>query len=1002
MIIPCRKCGKKLKIKKSLAGKRVKCPSCGSTFIVPKLENDSPFMKKDVQSAGKEAKQEEKQEEKKEERKASETSVTSSTETSGMIITESDFEENYEVIDEIARGGMGIVYKARQKSLNRIVAVKVMLAGEDASEMDIKRFLREAEACSNLKHPNIIDIFDIGKYKDNFYFAMEFIDGEMFDVYMKRADVDIEDKLEKYMQVVDAISYAHERGIIHRDLKPSNIMLTKEGMPKVMDFGLAKKLKEAEGEESLSLKTQAGAVIGTPHYMSPEQANGDTELIDHRTDIFALGVIMYEMVTGVRPFRGNNMNEIMFSIFTAEPERPVHLAKKLDWELEAIILKAMEKEIPRRYASAADMCDDIERFLSGRTILARKISKWYLLRKRIRKNKIQFSLGALLLIVLITAGSYFTWDYLQKKRERELEIQRRKEEIQKYESLAKTNTADVEKFLQNSGPKKEYPELKKKIEAVKADLVRLSKLDEDNIAIKEVRLKIDEINKNIDTKKNEASALEKCATGDDLLQRAEEDLKTDDKVRRLDGMKKILDALQAYNEAFLIKPDLKQAKEGRFSATMRLAKAAREDRGYNLAILMYHQARGIMPGNKEVTKLYKETEEEAANLKFYQQQVARGKQYLTERKWEEAESCFKLAREKIKDNPEIPVMLRKAEFGRKYDNARSIASEGRYIEGIKRLEALYQDAPEDRKKEVEREISDVRKTGTDTYFKKARSLFTSNKYKEAEKALKNVLTLTPGNKEAETFLRTIQEISQTPEKLIYIKEGEFRKGSAEAEANNPLKGIRTGSYYIGEYEVTNNEYYAFVKDGGYDNKTYWDEEGWSRIDTYVCSDGKIKGPSIWVEGKPPVGKDDVPVTGISVYEAKAFAAWKAEKTGRAYRLCSEWEWEKAASWDSSTNTKLTYPWGDKWSGKKGSFGTEPVKAGTYKSDKSPHGCYDMGGNVSEWTWSPDNNQGVLRGGTCGQPEDLAKIYARTFNRNVPQDGHMRSPFIGFRLACDIK
>lgn len=988
MIVPCQRCGKKLKITPELFGKRVKCPACTTIFQIPETSEE-------VSRLSSPGLPEEKTEEKSAEKEKSKGSTTLATQLSGMEISDADFENKYEIIDEIARGGMGIVYKARQKSLNRLVAIKVMLSGENASDMDVKRFLREADACAKLKHPNIVDILDIGKYGNNFYFAMEYIDGETFDNYVKRMDVELEDKLNTFIQVVQALEYAHERHIIHRDLKPVNIMMTEAGVPKIMDFGLAKKLKEAEGEDALSLKTATGAVIGTPHYMSPEQANGDTELIDHHTDIFALGIIMYEMVTGVRPFRGNNIHEILFSIFNVEPERPVHLIKNLDWELEAIILKAMEKDIPRRYQTAKEMRSDIQRFLNGKTIRAKKISKLYLLRKRIRKNKIQFALGTLLVLVLVGTGSYFTWDFYRTKKAREIEIG-------KYEKWAETGIAEAEKLLIESGDKREYPELSTKLENVKADITNLVKLDEDNITAKEITIKIDTINKTIEDKIKTASALEKCRKGDTLLKSAEKDLSTDDKVKRLDGMKKILDALQAYNEAFLIKPNLKKAQDGRFASTMRLGKAARADKGYNLAILMYHQAKAIMPGNKEVAKLYKETEEEASNLKFYQQQVARGKQFLTERKWEEAQSCFRLAQEKITDNPEIPGLIQQAEFGKKYDNARETAAAGRFIESLGLFKALRKEAPEDWRNDIEREISDITKTGTNTYLNQAKNFFKTGNYKEAENMLKNVAALTPGNNEAKSMLNTIREITQTPENLIYIKEGEFRKGSAEADANNPLKRITVGSFYIGKYEVTNSEYYAFVNDRGYREKEYWDTEGWKHIDEYMCGDGRIRGPLTWVEGKPPVGSEDFPVNGVSVYEAKAFARWKSKKTGRSYRLCTEWEWEKAASWDSTAKKKRIYPWGDSWSSGTGNFGSDAVKAGAFTKDRSPYGCFDMGGNVSEWTRFEERNRGILRGGTFGQPESLAKTYARTASRNIPQNGHIRSRFIGFRLACSVK
>ncbi len=373
------------------------------------------------------------------------TDPTSPVKSGKRVISEQGF-DNYEIMDEISRGGMGVVFKARQISLNRIVAIKVMLSGADASELEVKRFIREAESCANLKHPNIVDIFDIGKHQGNFYFAMEYIEGITFDEYCKKEEVDLKEKLDKFVYVLEAMKYAHTHKIIHRDLKPVNIMITDSGIVKVMDFGLAKKLKEAEGEESLSLKTATGAVMGTPHYMSPEQANGDISDVDGRTDVFSLGVILYEMITGVRPFRGKNINEIMFSIFNNEPERPTELVKGLDWELEAIILKALEKEQEARYLTVSDMRDDLMRFIAGEPIHAKRISKLYLLKKKIRKHKVQFAVAMFFLLVILGAVAYIIDLQINPRRGTTVEV----EEVTLKNRISKLDT------LMNEDPETAY------------------------------------------------------------------------------------------------------------------------------------------------------------------------------------------------------------------------------------------------------------------------------------------------------------------------------------------------------------------------------------------------------------------------------------------------------------------------------------------------------------------------------------------------------------------
>ncbi|MFH1707391.1 MAG: protein kinase [Planctomycetota bacterium] len=901
---------------------------------------------------------------------------------------------NYEIIDEISRGGMGVVYKARQKSLNRIVAIKLMLAGADASEMDIKRFIREAEACANLKHPNIIDIIDIGKHEGQFYFAMEFIEGVTFDTYMKRADIELKDKIEKFLIILDAIEYAHNHKIIHRDLKPVNIMITEAGIPKVMDFGLAKKLKEAEGEEALSLKTATGAVMGTPHYMSPEQANGDTALIDARTDIFALGVIMYEMLTGVRPFRGKNINEIMYSIFNTEPERPTVLDKTLDWELEAIVLKAIEKEVSLRYATVGAMRDDIQRFLRGETILARKISKLYLLRRKIRRNKVQFVFALAVVVLLVAGGWFFAHQYMVKQREAQARITQ-------FAGNAEADMAGAERLFREAGLLVEYPDVQKCIDNVNSGLMNLEQLDQGNLKARALRLRMETFQDTLKDGMNTARAVEKCGKGDECLKLAEADLASAEKAVRIEGKKKLLDTLQHFNEAYLIKPDLKEAIEGRFNATMRLAAAAREDKGYDLAILMYHQALALRPDDANVKDLYRQTEEESGNLAYYQNQLLKGKEFLAERKWDEAASCFNLARERIKDDPEIDRQLGMASYGKQFDQALGLAGDGGYIESVAMFQALPAQAEEEQRAEITKAMAVLKRKGADHYLAKAEAAAGGKDWALAETMIANTLRMDPDNKPAQGLKTSIVELTGVPEGMVYVKGGEFRKGSTEAGANNPSLTAVLESFYIGIHEVTNSAYYEFVADGGYATGKYWPVEGWEKIGSYLSADGKTRGPRTWVEGKYPPGEDDFPVTGISLNEARAYARWKAEKTGRDFRVCGEMEWEKAASWNELTRAQQVYPWGGTWGLAQGNFTKNPTKVGSTKTDISPCGCFDMAGNVSEWTVATEAGLGILKGGAYGQPESICLSYARAFNRNMTENSHIRIEFVGFRLACSV-
>jgi WD40 repeat protein/serine/threonine protein kinase len=276
---------------------------------------------------------------------------------------------DYEILEVIAQGGMGIVYKARQTKLNRLVAVKMILAGQLANQSDVKRFQAEAEAAANLHHPGIVGIYEVGMQDGQHYYSMEYIDGKNLAQIVREQPLPIATAAEYIRDIATVLKYAHEQKVLHRDLKPSNILLDAHGRVRITDFGLAKRV---EGESDL---TMTGQILGTPSYMSPEQAAAQHAIIGPATDIYALGAILYEFVTGRPPFRSENVAETLRQVQHDEPVRPRLLNPKLPRDLETICLKCLEKEPRRRYGSAQLLADDLGRFLRGEPILARPISR---------------------------------------------------------------------------------------------------------------------------------------------------------------------------------------------------------------------------------------------------------------------------------------------------------------------------------------------------------------------------------------------------------------------------------------------------------------------------------------------------------------------------------------------------------------------------------------------------------------------------------------------------
>jgi hypothetical protein len=309
----------------------------------------------------------------------------------------------YEILAELGRGGMGVVYQARQTALQRTVALKMILGGGHASGADLQRFRTEAESIARLQHPHIVQIHEVGEHGGLPYFSLEFCPGGSLDRKLNGTPLASRDAAELVSKLAGATHEAHQKGILHRDLKPANVLLGEEGTPKITDFGLAKRLDGPSGQ------TASGAVLGTPSYMAPEQAAGKTKEIGPAADIYGLGAILYELLTGRPPFRAATPLDTLLQALENEPAPIRLLNPQVDRDLETICLKCLEKDPAHRYPSAKVLAEDLKRYLTGEPISVRSINVLERLARTLQRSQIDTGLEAwgtvLLWFAAIVLGS---------------------------------------------------------------------------------------------------------------------------------------------------------------------------------------------------------------------------------------------------------------------------------------------------------------------------------------------------------------------------------------------------------------------------------------------------------------------------------------------------------------------------------------------------------------------------------------------------------------------
>jgi tetratricopeptide (TPR) repeat protein/tRNA A-37 threonylcarbamoyl transferase component Bud32 len=371
----------------------------------------------------------------------------------------------YAILEELGRGGQGVVYKARQADLNRFVVLKMIRPGELAHPRELARFQAEARAVARLQHPNVVQIYEVGEVAGRPYLTLEYVEGWSLDRLLHGKPWLVRPAAELLQTLAHAVHYAHQCGIVHRDLKPGNVLIRNDGVVKVTDFGLARRLPKEDAPNPNPPKqtaeadrlTQSGAAVGTPSYMPPEQACGRSRDVGPLADVYALGAILYECLTGRPPFLAASWVETLHQVRFQDPVPPRHLQPRVPRDLETICLKCLEKEPGRRYASAADLADDLRRFLDGKPIVARAAPPWERAGKWVRRHPV----GAFALLTATALVALGAWHVGTLQRLNE-DLGRQTAAAREQRDLAQKNAAEAGRKREEADQQRQRAETEKR------------------------------------------------------------------------------------------------------------------------------------------------------------------------------------------------------------------------------------------------------------------------------------------------------------------------------------------------------------------------------------------------------------------------------------------------------------------------------------------------------------------------------------------------------------
>ncbi len=855
------------------------------------------------------------------------------------------------VESKIGEGGMGAVFKAHHKRLNRTVAVKIMATGL-LGEVHRKRFLREARAAAQLDHPSIMIVHDVGEFEGFPYIIMQYIDGKSVgEIIDAKGKFDQAEAVRIIFEAAEALEVAHEHNIIHRDIKPDNIMLTLDGRVKVMDFGLAKRT----GAEDMGV-TASGVILGTPHYMSPEQFNA--EVLDGRSDIYSLGVTFYHMVAGRTPFTGKTPFELRDAHMRISPPSPRTYSPEVSPRVCAIIDRMLAKDKKERYAAAAELVADIRQ---ARAELEADKPGARAQRKGILKYVLAASVAAAIVAIVLFALVLPLFSSPLEKRAAQL-----------YGELKPKVSARVSA--------KEYPLALNLLNSFPAGFaatragrnVESDKIDIMQQIIAHFEQMLAEINKKIaqdlaaamqDSRaladqarrlKSVIAAMPKTGKVAEIASRAGEQVSAAELAR---------DEIEHYDESCAKIDSLR--KEGKLDEAKELL-ASLEPRNPQLRNQMQSLAEDIenqSSGRKaRKEELRWESAEREVRSLLDAGRFEQADRVITEGKFEQsfmpqiAEQAGVLRNEISEKKRQHLAKLTEEEAKNDIKTATAFLSEWKLNEA----KELLQKHAADKKfsKEINRQLLAIdRRLRYLREAGEARKLIDAGNGVGAREKLKPWLgSIDPD------IARRASKLDKDAAKVLYPDMVHFEAGTYQMKDSY---SARLDAFYIDKLEVTNTQYAEFLKSTRRQPPPNWDETA---------------GP-------------DIPVTGVTCDDAAAYARWAGK------RLPTEEEWEAAASWDAKKQHARLYPWGETFEPAKCNIhtsGAAPV--GSYPQDSSPCGLHDMAGNVCEWTATKVDSDQVVRGGSWADLLPEAASCGARFSLNPGT----RSSRLGFRCARDAK